>query len=93
MEKVLKIYGKSFKYMRGLYIGHLYWIMQRNTGRKNGIKVRCLHNVLHAVCTEGACKSVLLHNIGSVCVTALPTQISLTTRWLTSLKFFKGKLK
>ena len=29
--------------MRGLYIGHLYWIIQRNTGRKNGIKVRCLY--------------------------------------------------
>ena len=26
---------------------------------------------------EGACKSVQLHNIGSMCVTALPTQISL----------------
>ena len=40
----------SFKYMGGLYIGHLYWIIQRNTGIKNGIKVRC--------CTEGARKSV-----------------------------------
>ena len=50
MEKVLKIYGKSFKNMGGLYSGHLYWIIQRNTGRKNGIKVRC--------CTESACKSV-----------------------------------
>ena len=29
--------------MRGLYIGHLYWIIQRNTGRKNGIKVRYLY--------------------------------------------------
>ena len=33
--------------------------------------------ILHAVCTEGACKSVLLHNIGSMCVTSLPTQISM----------------
>ena len=48
MEKVLKIYGKSCKNMGGLYIGHLYWIIQRNTGRKNGIKARCL-NILHAV--------------------------------------------
>ena len=28
MEKVLKIYGKSFKNMGGFYIGHLYWIIQ-----------------------------------------------------------------
>ena len=69
MEKFLKIYGNSFKNMGGFYIGYLYWIIQRNTGRKNGIKVRC--------CTEGARKSVWLHNIGSMCVTALPTQISL----------------
>ena len=34
--------------MGGLYIGHLYWIIQRNTGRKNGIKARCLH-ILHDV--------------------------------------------
>ena len=34
---------KVFKNMGGLYTGHLYWIIQRNTGRKNGIKVRCLH--------------------------------------------------
>ena len=73
LEKALKIYGKSFKNKEGLYIGHLYWIIQRNTGGKNGIKVRCLH----AVCMEGARKSVQLHNIGSMCVTALPTQISL----------------
>ena len=59
---------KSFKNMGGLYIGHLYWIIQRKTGRKNGINVRCS--------TEGARKSVQLHNIGSMCVTALPTQIS-----------------
>ena len=50
LEKVLKIYGKSFKSMGGIYIGHLYWIIQRNTRRKNGIKVRC--------CGAGACKSV-----------------------------------
>ena len=50
LEKVLKLYGKSFKNMGGLYIRHLYWIIQRNTRRKNGIKVRC--------CTEGALKSV-----------------------------------
>ena len=72
MGKVLKIYGKGFKNMGGLCIGHLYWIRQSNTGRKNGIKVRS--------CTEGACKSVQLHNIDSMCVTALPTQISLD--WL-----------
>ena len=35
--------GKSSKNMGGLYIGHLYWMIQRNTGRKNGIKVRCLY--------------------------------------------------
>ena len=62
--------------MEGVYIGHLYWIIQRNTGRKNGIKVRCLH-ILHTVCMEGACKSVQLYNIGSMCMAALPTQISL----------------
>ena len=64
--------------MGELYIGHLYWIIQRNTGRKNGIKVTCLH----AVCTEAACKSVQLPNIGSMCVTALPTQISLISHSL-----------
>ena len=52
MEKVLKNMG-------GLYIGHLYWIIQRNTGT-------------YAVCTEGSRKSVQLQNIGSMCVTALP---------------------
>ena len=57
--------------MGGLYIGHLYWIVQRNTGTKNEIEARCLH-ILHAVCMEGACKSVQLHNIGSMCVMALP---------------------
>ena len=48
--KILKTYGKSSKNMGGLYIGHLYRIIERNTRRKNGIKVRC--------CMEGACKSV-----------------------------------
>ena len=45
--KVLKIwenYGKSFKkYGRTIYWTFLYWIIQMNTGRKNGIKVRCLY--------------------------------------------------
>ena len=31
------------------------------------------------VCMEGACKSVQLHNIGSMCMTALLTQISLVS--------------
>ena len=30
---------------------------------------------------EGAHKSVQLHNIGSMCMTALPTQISLPELW------------
>ena len=42
-----------------------------NTGRKNGINVRCLLHILHGM--EDACKSVQqLHNIGSMCVTAIP---------------------
>ena len=33
--------------------------------------------ILHAVCMEGAHKSVQLHNIGSICMTALPTEMPL----------------
>ena len=48
-----KICGKSYKNMGGLYIAHLYWIIQRNTGRKNGIKARCLHMLfLYRRCTQ-----------------------------------------
>ena len=62
------LWKQFLKYERIIY-WTFYWMIQRNTGRKNGIKVR--------VFMEGACKSVQLHNIGSMCMTALPTQISL----------------
>ena len=35
--------------------------------------------ILHDVCMKGAHISVQWHNIGSMCMTALPTQISLST--------------
>ena len=42
-----------------------------------GLYKGTLEHILHAVCMAGALKSVQLHNIGSMCVTVLPTQISL----------------
>ena len=62
MEKVLKIWEN---YILVIYIG-LY---------KGTLEERM--ELRSDVCMEGAHKSVQLHNIGSLCMTALPTQISL----------------
>ena len=62
MEKVLKMWED---YILDIYIG-LY---------KGTLEERM--ELRYDVCMEGACKSVQLHNIGSVCVASLPTEISL----------------
>ena len=69
LEKMLKICGKSSKniWKKFQKIWEDY-IVDINIGLYKGT----LEHILHTVCMEGACKSVQLHNIGSVCMTALP---------------------
>ena len=64
MEKVFKIWED---YILDIYIGFYKGTLEERMELRYDIYM------------EGARKSVQLHNIGSICVTALPTQISLMT--------------
>ena len=69
MEKVFKIW-RNIYWTFILDYTKEHWKKEWNYGKMFAYIACCF-------CTEGAHKSVQLHNIGSMCVTALPTQISL----------------